>query len=351
MAPFDLLDYDDPDVLDRLFGNEPKRNAYVELHNLIAAAGHAREFGPEHRDRIGRAHEVDLTVAFADERRDLYARYLAHCLGDGALTPGEREALAHLARTLALGVGDLDPVHAEAWGQTVSDALTDDCLDVGERLLLYTMQHALGLDPGRAEAVYEEAARTALLRRVAHALCDGELSDEEAAEIDALAAGIDVEIPDDVRPMMERAAYRWQLRCGETLPRIDLPLQLSKNEVGHFAGMGAWFEVDFGRMGVMGRERAVAELEAGDTTEVKMSGAALRSLDAGTIYVTDRRLVLAGVQRKPTTLKFYGLLGAERFQDGVRIVRKKGYSLFLRLEDSHELLFLVLSRVLKRREA
>ncbi len=346
MAPFDLLDYDDPDLLERLAGLEPKWNAYVELHNLIAAAEHPREFGPEHRKRIGRAHGVDLRSAFAEERRTLYARYLNHCLEDGALTGEDRERVAHFARTLALGVPDLEPIHAEAWGRIVSDALTDDCLDVEERLLLYTMQHTLALAPGHAVAVYDIEARESLLKRVAYALCDGELSDDEAAEINALADEVGIAIPDDVRPMMDRAAYRWRLRRAETLVATEIPLQLAGGEVGHYMGEGTWFEMNYYRLKIE-RSAFRDDLRDGRTSHISVPKQAVRRLDEGAVYITNRRLVLSGDRFQPRVLKHSSLLGAEQFQNGVRVVKKGARSLFVEMGEENELFCLMLLRAIR----
>lgn len=345
MQPFDLLEHDDPNLLDRLTGSRPKRNAYVELHNLLAAAEHVGEFGPESLRRIGRAHGVDLTHEFLDERRTLYARYLTHCLSDGALTEDERHRIVHLARTLALDANDLAPIHDEIYGKTVSDALTDDCLSVEERLLLYAMQHTLGLDPDHAAAVYDAEARSKLLRRVAYALCDGELSEEERADIDALAAATDVEIPIEVQGMMESARYRWTLRHDD-LPEIELPLRLLDGEAGHFAGAGTWFELNYARLRV-DRSDYEDDLQHHRTAHITVPKSALDRLDAGSIYVTDRRFVLSGGRLKPTVLRFSALLGTERYRNGVRVLQKGDRSLFVQSEGEPELFHLALSRALK----
>ncbi|MEP0545766.1 MAG: hypothetical protein ABJF88_02460 [Rhodothermales bacterium] len=344
MDPFELLDYEAPGFLDRMTGAEPERNAYVELHNLIAAAEHPREFGPESRERIGRAHGVDLTRAFADERRALYARYLTHCLADGALTAEERDRLAHLARTLALEAKDLDGVHRKAYGATVSDVLTDDCLSVEERLLLFTMQHTLGLDADHVGAVFDEAARTKLLRRIAHALCDGELSADEAAELEALATGIGVAIPGDVRPLMDRATYRWQLRHGD-LPAVELPLRMQTGEIGHYGGGATWFDLNYSRLRVS-RSSFRKDFHAHRVAHISVPKEALRRLDTGSVYVTNRRLVLAGGRLKPIELKHSALLGAECYQNGVRVMKKGARSLFVQVQGEADLFHLALSRAL-----
>ena len=94
MDPFDLLPYETSEP--RWFGDgTPKRNAYVELHNLIAAAGSRREFGPQQVARIEREYGVDFRRDFRDGRRGMYSQYLRYCVADEDtdMTPEELEKL------------------------------------------------------------------------------------------------------------------------------------------------------------------------------------------------------------------------------------------------------------------
>ncbi|MEM6784614.1 MAG: hypothetical protein AAF624_12870 [Bacteroidota bacterium] len=241
MAPFDLIDPDPPGA----FGRAPKRNAYVELHNMIAAAHSVREFGPDDTIRIGREHDVDFLGsasdggAFATERGALYADFLRHRIADGDLTPAERADAAHLARTLLLERAALKRIHARVFGHTVAQVIADDCLDADEQLLLFTLQHTLGLDPDDAEASYERAARERLLQRIAHALCDGELDPDEADEIRAMEADLGVTVPERVAVMLAKASERHRLLHGNLrLLAIKPPVALREGEGVFWTGTG-----------------------------------------------------------------------------------------------------------------
>ncbi len=344
MDPFDLLPYEDSES--RWFGSErSKRDAWVELHNLIAAAESRREFGLAHVARIEREHDVDFRCAFGNERRALYAQYLQHCVADGALTPEERATLEHLAATLHLSTAALATIHEDVFGDVVSGVLTDDCLDVGERLLLYTMQHTLGLKPGTADRVYEKEARTRLMRQIAHALCDGKLSDVEEAEIMRFAASLDVEVPEHVRALLDRAAARWALQHGD-LPAVDLGLRMLPDEVGHFSDHAEWFEVSYAQFNAAtsGHREAIHRHE---TEQVHIPRTALRRVDEGAVYVTSKRLVLVGGQRHPQELKFTSLLGCERYRNGTRVLKRDARSLLVQVQSESEAFYLTLSRALR----
>jgi tellurite resistance protein len=343
MEPFDLLPHDEPER--RWFGGErSKRDAYVELHNLIAAAASRREFGPAHVARIEREHEVDFRRDFADERQALYARYLRHSVADGALTPEERATLEHLAATLHITPAALAPIHREVFGDTVSGALTDDCLDVGERLLLYTMQHTLGLEPGVADVVYEKEARTRLMQQIAHALCDGKLSDMEEAEILRVAGSLDLAIPEHVRALLDRAAARWALEHGD-LPVVDLGLRMLPEEVGHFSDHAEWFEVNYAKFKDLASEHREA-VHRHETDDIRIPGQALNRVDEGTVFVTSKRLVLVGGQRHPEEVKFTSLLGCERYRNGTRVLRRDARSLLVQVHAEADAFHLALSRAM-----
>lgn len=208
MGPLDLLDYAPPGR----FGREPEGNAWVELHNLVAAAVGPHELGPEDLDRISRRRGVDLRHGFLAERLGLYQRVLDHRIAQGQLTEADRREIAHLARTLALAPNDLRVVHERTFGKAVSEAIADERLSVEERLLLYTLQHTLDLDPAVADAAYGILARERLLLTVARALCDGSLSPDEAAAIQRVRGDLSVELPSTVEEMLGQAAARWHAR-------------------------------------------------------------------------------------------------------------------------------------------
>ena len=344
MDPFDILPYE-ASKRGLFRSEEPRRNAWIELHNLIAAAGSRHEFGPSHVARIERERGVDFQRDFGTERRMLYAEFLRYCVVDGALTEEERSTLEHLAATLHLTPAALATIHEREFGAVVSDVLTDDCLDVGERLLLYTMQHTLGLKPGIAEHVYEKEARARLMQQIAHALCDGKLSDVEEAEILRFAESLGVEVPDHVHDMLDRAAARWALEHDD-LPVVDLGLRLLPEEVGHFSDHAEWFEVNYAHLRIYAGEDREA-IHRHETAHVHVPRKALRRVDEGTVFVTSKRLVLVGGLRHPKEMKFKSLLGCERYKNGTRVLRKDARSLLVQVQSEAEVFFLTLSRAMR----
>ena len=341
MGPFDLLR---PEPAPR-FGHPPARNAYVELHNLIAAAASIQDFGVDDLLRISRRHDVDLRTTFYPERLALYQGLLDDRLANGDLDADDRAVLAHVARALHLSAADLRPAHERAFGKAVTEAISDDCLSVEERLLLYKLQHLLGLDPRLADGAYEVMARERLLLTVARTLCDGELSPEEAAEVEHVRAELDVEMPERVAAMLGEAAARWEVRHGE-MPTVSVGIRLEPGETGHYVARDArWQNVNSARLGqVVPKER----LRTGQTDGLRVPQAALFArTDVGQAIVTSRRLVLVPAQGLTDEYPYRSLVQTLRFANGTVIRTKGDRRVYIDAGNDHRPFYTVLYRAMR----
>ena len=219
-------------------------------------------------------------------------------------------------------------------------------LAVEDRLLLYTLQHTLGVDPAEADAAYEAAARERLLVSVARALCDGALAPEEAEEIERLETALAVRVPPRVEGMLDEAVHRWQVERGE-MPRTDVFVRLLPGEVGHLSTLGSWREVNYARLRVALRAHREA-LHRGETAGLTVPEEALygRTWREGHIEVTNKRLVLLRGGHDPVTYGLPSLAGAERYRNGVRVAVKGDRSFLLRAGPDTGTLYTVLWRAL-----
>ncbi|WP_420456122.1 hypothetical protein [Rubrivirga sp.] len=339
MGPFDLLA---PEPAPR-FGDPPRRNAYVELHNLIAAAESPADFGPPDRVRISRSHQVDLALEFPDERRALYQQLLDDRLANADLDADDRHVLGHVAATLALAPADLRAAHERAFGTAVTEAVADDCLSVEERLLLYKLQHLLGLDPRVADGAYDVLARERFLKRVAHALCDGALSPSEEAEIERVCADLSLELPDGIQRMLDHARDRWKLRHGE-VPTAEVGVELVTGELGRFRGRAEWCEVNTQRLD---RHIGAAALQSGQTAGLTVPSHALWLLrKAGEVVLTDRRVVLLRGGDPPDEIGVDRLLQILRFRNGTVLRTKDERRVYVDPGDRNEVFYTVLYHTL-----
>ena len=330
MGPFDLLV---PLPADRR-GREPERNAWIELHNVVVAAERLDEFGPEDYDRIQRQRRVDFE-RYLDERIALYRRFLDWTLEDGDFSEANRALLAHVAATLDLASGDLVGTHERAFGNAVHHALADDCLSVDEQLLLYKLQHTLGLDPDLASGAYEVMARQRLLVTVARVLCDGELTPEQAEEVETAQAELGVAVPQRVAEMLDQAAGRWRERHGARPEPPPVPTPEAAASRRHFATTGRWREVNTSRLeAIFGDPDSRDALASGATFHYRVPPVVLRGVRAmGRIDISGDRLVLDARGVAPKAYSRASLARALRFANGVFVEQRGGQALFVESDD------------------
>ena len=345
MGPLDLLA---PKPAPR-FGRAPEINAYVELHNLVAAAESTDEFSRDDLDRIGRQHDVDLTAAFLDRRVGLYQALLDGFLVDGDLDAGERAALAHVAHALALTPAHLRPPHERAFGKAVTEAVSDDCLSVEERLLLYKLQHLLGLDPAIADAAYDVLARERLLKAVARVLCDGRLSPDEAAEVEAIRSELSLDLPVRIQAMLDGAAERWAKENGDLDP-VHVHFDLHGDETAYYTNAGVtWTDVDTKNFVMVFSSFEHRQLVArGETETLRMPDVALDGpRRRGRVTVTSKRLVLLAERRGQQSVNLSSLVEARRFSNGVTARTGGGWHVFFDLGTKSADFHAVLARLLR----
>ena len=342
MGPFELLDYEEPHGFEAPVRGEPKRNAFVELHNLIAAAESTLDFGPDDLARIGRCYGVDLTEEFLEDRCFLYARFLDHCLERHTFTEDDRAALAHLACTLALSPDDVRPFHERAFGRAVAHAVANDTVSAEERTFLLRLQLAFALAPGETAATYEAAARERLLRAVARVLCDGALAPEEAAEVELIARRLDVALPPRVATVLEGASAAWRL-THTAMPSTEVGVRLKRGETGHYRAEGRWRRVNEAKLAHYRRKQKDEE----DAPATFPKQAFIGPWYEGAFALTSWRLVLTVGRRKKkwsTTVGWEQLAETERFADGLRVGLWSGMGYFLQPAGDVGLLHTVLWR-------
>jgi flavin-binding protein dodecin len=150
------------------------RRALAEIETVLAGAARLSEIPPERLQQIATRHGINLERKHAAPRRNLYRRFLEHCLVDCALSAEESADLAHLQRLLRLGDADAAHVHDEVaqavYGRAVAEVLRDQQLDPEERSFLERIGANLELPPEVAAEIYEKGAEESRQRYLARAL-------------------------------------------------------------------------------------------------------------------------------------------------------------------------------------
>lgn len=158
----------------RLIPTRRRSNSLREIENLLASAARISEVSAEEVEAIAARHAVDLSKRFCGARKELYRRYLEHCLDDRELSSEESGDLVHLRRLLHLTDEEVTQVHdavgGEIYGAAIDDVLNDHRLDPEEEEFLSRLRRELGLGDSTARKLYEEGERRSRQRFLQGAL-------------------------------------------------------------------------------------------------------------------------------------------------------------------------------------
>ena len=147
--------------------------AVSEIETLLAGAARLSEVSPETVEQIAKRHGIDLGQRLAGPRRNLYRRFLEHCLVDCALSPEENVDLTHLQRLLRLDDADAARIHDEVaqavYGRAVAEVLRDLQLDPEERSFLERISSDLAISPDVSAQIYQKSAEQSRERYLARA--------------------------------------------------------------------------------------------------------------------------------------------------------------------------------------
>lgn len=143
-----------------------KRASLMEaIEDLLAGCESLRDVTVQAVDGICEAQGIDLETRFASDRKDLYRRYLAHCLDDKILTEDENADLQHLLSLLHLSMDAVVPVHdemaREVYGKAIQEVLADLEVDADEEAFLRRLRGDLRLSDDVAADLLERGRRDA----------------------------------------------------------------------------------------------------------------------------------------------------------------------------------------------
>lgn len=147
------------------------RAAAAEIEGLLAAAERVTDISAEAIAELVSRHGLDLDRHLSKAGKQLYRRYLEHCLVDRALSDQEAEDLAHLRAILAVeeevASGITDSVAQAIYGAAVDQALADHRLEPDEELFLSRLRSDLRIEAEAAEAALADGRERARQRYLA----------------------------------------------------------------------------------------------------------------------------------------------------------------------------------------
>ncbi len=342
----------------KLFRKHPPENAVVEIQNLLASKPILDVRRYEISQLLDKYKNANIFRIFKSDIEALYKRYLEHCLRDKAFSEKDLEELQHLKKLLNLTDKDVKALHEEVtkeiYREGVDEALADKRLDEQERDFLEKLQQDLKLPDEVANAVYVEACKALINKFLIKATEDKRLSPEEDAEFEMLCKnlGINPQIEPHTKAFLDRLRLYWLIENAE-LPAQQVNIKLYKSETCYFEGTADWYElrtvtkrINYAGVGARVRIAKGVYYRVGTVAPQRITSEELTSIDYGTLYLTNKRVIFMGSKRN-FTIRMERILGFTPYGDGVEIEKDAGRNPVLKIDGDADIFCLMLSRLLK----
>lgn len=332
MNGLEILDEKLPSLADKLMRREPRENAYIEIHNVIARAP-LHQITRDDIESILSEHEI--TVAEVKPRlTNIYIEVLRHFVKDFQLSDDEAANLAHLRDLLLLSGAETGHIHASVlypiFQNAVRNAVFDGRLTSEEKDWLNNIAHGLKIPEEFISQLYTPVVREYMQAKLNAALADNRLTPDEERELAEISSNLQTPlgVGPNVHAALDRARYLWRLESGE-LPRAQVPVYLKQGEFCAAFAQASYHQMQTVTTGVKyngyGYSGATLGMRyrSGTIRTQRITQNIMQRLDFGILYFTNRRLLFNGSQGS-TEISLGNIIGATFYRDGMLVERGAG---------------------------
>jgi hypothetical protein len=264
---------------------------------------------------------------------------------DDAISEREAEYLESLRRVLSLSDWETSRIEHEVfiarYRLAAGQALADGQLTQAEREGIERLNVTLRIPPDIHTAIWTELARPLLDRRLNELIADRRISPRELQDFRDYARSlgfVQVSFGGEVEAALDRYSLLWRIENGQ-LPSVAVPIVLQKDETCFWSGPAEWHElrtkttrVNYGGPVASIRIMKGLRWRLGSVAVSRVTREEVQRLDAGTLYITSKRILLSGAYRN-YQLRYSAILGIEVFSDAIRIEKASGRSPVVVLQD------------------
>jgi hypothetical protein len=342
-----------PGLMRRWFGRPLPTNAYVEIENLLASR-HWTDIEPEQIHELLRKHGAKgLDKARA---KLLFEKALQTCVMDDMITNEEIVGLDRLQDLFGLRDQDVREIFQRVthpkFRMALADVFADGVVTQDESDALAGIRKALRIDERAAREMWTGDAQVLYQRALNEASSDQRLSSDEMHQLDALASNFRITIDADAATQGQLARFRWfWLMENGTFPEVSVPIALQKKEVCHFSCSARQFEmrtelvrVNYGGPSARIRIMKGVYYRFGSVQTQRITRDVLREVDAGDLYVTNKRVIFDGA-KKNSVVRLSNILAITPYTDAVELEKTSGRNPIFAIPDS-EWLSVLLSSLL-----
>jgi hypothetical protein len=345
-------------LLNRVLRRPNKRNACIELNNLLAHAATAEDVRIEDIAGIESKYKVALPRRFHHEVAGCYETCVKGCLADKKLSDADVASLVHLKTVLGLTDGEAidieNKVKADVYGASIDQALADGQMSNEEYRFLKTLESEIHLPEEIATSIYREKGSALLQQVFNRAVQDHRLSPDEEAELEALAKSLHITMQHDeeTRKWLEKFRLLWTIENAD-LPAVECGLSLPRSETCHISCPAEWYEsrrvakrLTYGGPALRIKIAKGLYWRAGSYAINVQSDDMTQLIDTGTLYLTNKRLIFMGA-RGNKTVALNKILDFESYTDGVKIQKASGKNPLIQFAADGEIFAALLGRVLR----
>ena len=163
-----IADVEPDGLLARVAGRRARAETVRALESLLAEAERICDVTGDQIAAVGERHGIDLAAQLRTARRNLYRRFLEHCLDDYMLSDVEIADLTHLKEVLHLSDPDVahiqNRVARDVYGKALESVLEDALVDEEEKAFLKRLRGDLDLSEFHASQMFEDELRRAQQR-------------------------------------------------------------------------------------------------------------------------------------------------------------------------------------------
>lgn len=340
-----------------MLGLKNPANAVVDLNNELASSARVQDVTFDAIERINAEYGIDMHARCGADLEAAYAGAVRQSLRDRKFAKEEVEGLRHLQALFGITPSRvravLRDVGSQSYESSLKESLQDGALSGSERAFLDKVVRAFELPEDVTQRIYAQQAQHLVQGRANAAMADAMLSPQEEADLQAIARGLGATLSYAKADCTLLAKYRlmWQIRHGE-LPEIDAGISLQRGERVHFMTAATWNEMrrvrvasNWGGPSLRFRIAKGVYWNVGQFRSEPVMQDKLVKVDAGTVYITSRRVIFAGPMRSGST-PIGKILDITPYADGVGLQRDTGKSPLYMFHESIDIFCAVLARVI-----
>jgi hypothetical protein len=348
-----------PTFLQKLFGINPKYNYIIELNNLFYNNKQdvlkITNYDIEHLNEKYKISNAD----FLEERLSLFKEYLKSCLLDNKLDTYDKDELDHIKTILTLPPEITKSIVEEESKKTyrnmVKIFVSDGKIDEVEEVTLEEYKLKLNISESDFKSIYIEEAHKYFYNYVNKITQDERISPVEEQTLFAIMKNlnINVKLNNDMLAKLDRFKLYWKIENDE-LDSIESDINLVRGEKLYFNNDNvSWLELRrvtkrYNYAGPTARIKIAKGIyyRLGSMAVQPITNDEWKTIDTGSIYLTNKRLIFMG-DKANKTIRLNRILDIESYSNGIDIKKDSGRSPFLEFNENIDIFSMLLIRLMK----